>query len=155
VVGEFLDLALRQFRWFEPRRYGSASLNEPIDPSHIDLGALIAYYEEHGTLYVAARTDRDFVSVYPTTTGAPPHTGSISWMTSASSASKYSWRAAHAKQVSEVMRLFQSPLAMAGLETDIHGKRWKLVHKSIPTEGGKEFTYSEGNRSPAQAVRAS
>ncbi|WNG57854.1 hypothetical protein F0U59_26175 [Archangium gephyra] len=42
-----------------------------------------------------------------------------------------------------MMRLFQSPLALAGLEEDVHGKRWRLIHKSIPTEGGKDFTYSE------------
>jgi hypothetical protein len=143
VVGEFLGLVLREFRWFEPRRYGSSALDQPIDPGRIDLGALVAHYEKHGTLYVAARTDRDFISIYPTTTGAPPYTGSISWLTSASHASKAPWRAAHTRQVLEVMRLFQVPLALAGLKTDLHPKQWRLVHKSIPTESGKEFTYSE------------
>lgn len=143
AVGEFLNFVLREFRWFEPRRYGSAALDKPIDPSRIDLGSLVAHYEEHGTLFVAARTDRDFVSIHPITTGAPPYTGSISWMTSASLASKASWRAAHTKQVLEVMRLFQAPLALAGLKTDLHAKQWRLVHKSIPMEGEKEFTYSE------------
>lgn len=42
-----------------------------------------------------------------------------------------------------MMRLFQSPLALAGLEADVHGKRWRLIHKSIPTEERKDFTYSE------------
>ncbi|WP_309888455.1 hypothetical protein [Archangium sp.] len=41
------------------------------------------------------------------------------------------------------MRLVQSPLAMAGLETDLHGKQRRLVHKSTPLEGGKEFTWSQ------------
>ncbi|WNG41648.1 hypothetical protein F0U61_54180 [Archangium violaceum] len=41
------------------------------------------------------------------------------------------------------MRLVQSPLAQAGLETDLHPKQWRHIHKSIPQEGGKEFTYSE------------
>jgi hypothetical protein len=141
-VERFLDLVLREFRWFEPRRYGSVALDEPIDPSHVDLGALVAHYEKHGTLLVAARTDRDFVSICPITTGAPPYTGAISWLTSASLASKASWRATHTKQVLEVMRLFQVPLALAGLKTDLQTKQWRLIPKSIPMEGGKEFTYS-------------
>ncbi|WPB74782.1 hypothetical protein KYC5002_37955 [Archangium violaceum] len=41
------------------------------------------------------------------------------------------------------MRLVQSPLAFAGLETDLHGKQQRLVHKSIPTDTGKDFTWSE------------
>lgn len=143
VVTEFLSLILREFRWFEPRRYGHASLENGIDPSRLDLGALVAYYEEHGHLFVAARTDRDFVSIYPIKRDAPPYTGMISWMTSASSASKASLRAAHAQQVAELMRLVQSPLAMAGLATDLDAKQWRLVPKSTPMEGGQEFTYSE------------
>ncbi|WP_309897096.1 hypothetical protein [Archangium sp.] len=92
---------------------------------------------------MGARTDRDFIWIRPPSTGAPPYTGSMSWLTSANSASKASWRAAHAQQVAEVMRLFQSPLALAGLDTDLRSKKWRLVHKSMPTEHGKDFTYSE------------
>jgi hypothetical protein len=143
IVREFLDLVLRKYKWFEPRRYGSASLANAMDPARIELTPLVAYYEEKRNLCVAARTDRDFISIHPSSTGAPPYTGSISWLTSATSASKASWRAAHAQQVAELMRLVQSPLVLAGLETDIQSKQWRLVHKSLPTEGGKEFTYSE------------
>jgi hypothetical protein len=142
MVGEFLDLILRKFRWFEPRRYGT-SLETPIDPSRLDLHALVACYEEHGRMFVGARSDRDFIWISPTDPDAPPHIGSISWATSASSASKASWRATHAQQVRDVMRLFQSPLALAGLEADLHGKQWRLIPKSTPLEGGREFTYSE------------
>ena len=142
-VRELLNLVLRQYRWFEPRRYGSASLANAIDPTLIELAPLVSYYEEHNNLMVAAKTDRDFISIYPTTIGAPPYTGSISWLTSVTSASKASWRAAHAQQVAELMRLVQSPLALAGLDADLHGKQRRRVHKSIPTEGGKDFTYSE------------
>jgi hypothetical protein len=144
LVSEFLSLTLREFRWFEPRRYGHASLENAIDSSRLDLGALVAYYEEHGKLFVAARTDRDFISIYPTLRKeVPPYTGMIAWMTSASSASKSSWRAAHAQQVAELMRLVQSPLALSGLATDLDSKQWWLVPKSTPREDGTEFTYSE------------
>ena len=145
-VREFLDLVLRKYKWFEPRRYGSASLANAMDPARIDLSPLLDHYEQRKSLGVAAKTDRDFISIHPSSTGAPPYTGSISWLTSATSASKASWRAAHTQQVAELMRLVQSPLALAGLETDVHGKQRRLVHKSIPTEGGKEFTYSEEER---------
>ncbi|MFL5355768.1 hypothetical protein [Archangium sp.] len=58
-------------------------------------------------------------------------------------AAKASRRAAHTRQVLEVMLLFQVPLAMAGLETDLHAKHWRDVRKSIPQDDGTEFTYSE------------
>ncbi|PTL76576.1 hypothetical protein DAT35_49070 [Vitiosangium sp. GDMCC 1.1324] len=41
------------------------------------------------------------------------------------------------------MRLVQSPLAQAGLDSDLHAKQWRLVHSSIPQDDGTEFTYSE------------
>ena len=142
-VRDFLDLVLRRYKWFEPRRYGSAALDKPIDPSRIDLAPLVAHYEDRNSLCVAARTDRDFIWFSPTLRDSPPYTGSISWLTSVTSASKASWRAAHAQQVAELMRLVQSPLAFAGLETDLHGKQQRLVHKSRPTDTGKDFTWSE------------
>ena len=143
LVREFLGLVLHRYRLFEARRYGYASLEESIDPKRLDLGPLVAYFEENGYLCVAARTDRDFIWFSPARPDAPPHLGNISWTTSASSASKVSWRVAHAQQVVELMRLVQSPLALAGLERDLDAKQWRLVPKSIPMEGGKEFTYSE------------
>ncbi|QRN96897.1 hypothetical protein JRI60_49360 [Archangium violaceum] len=39
------------------------------------------------------------------------------------------------------MRLVQSPIALVGLVEDLDSKQWRLVHKSIPTEGN-DFTYS-------------
>ncbi|WNG55578.1 hypothetical protein F0U59_12960 [Archangium gephyra] len=108
-----------------------------------EFSPLIAYYEERNHLMVAARTDRNFVSIFPALTAGYPYVGSISWQTSITSASKASWRAAHAQQVAELMRLVQSPLAFAGLETDLHGKQQRLVHKSRPTDTGKDFTWSE------------
>ncbi|MCY1075371.1 hypothetical protein [Archangium lansingense] len=109
----------------------------------MELDPLVTYYKEHGSLCVAARTDRDFIWLSPSLTVDPPFTGKISWQTSVTSASKAAWRAAHAQQVAELMRLVRSPLALAGLDTDLHGKQWRLVHKSLPTETGKDFTYSE------------
>jgi hypothetical protein len=143
LVREILDLVLRHYRWFEPRRYDSGSLVKTIEPSRLDLVPLVAYYEEHNKLCVAAKTDRDFIFFLPSRSNVHPYIGKFSWTTSASSASKASWRAAHVQQVAELMRLVQSPLALAGLDTDLHGKTRRLVPKSTPQEDGTEFTYSE------------
>ena len=141
IVRAFLDLVLRRYKWFEPRRYGSVSLANAIEPNHLDLSPILAHYEGHNSLCVAAKTDRDFIWFSHSPPGSPPYAGDISWTTSASSASKASWRTAHALQVAELMRLVRSPLALAGLDEDLDGKQRRLVHKSIPTEG-TEFTYS-------------
>ncbi|HZH77291.1 MAG TPA: hypothetical protein VEY88_14775 [Archangium sp.] len=144
VVRACLELILRGSRWFEPRRYGSAALDLHIDPARLDLAPLVAHYEEHGSLCVAARTDRDFLWFSPILWHSPHrYAGSITWMTSATSASKAPWRQALAPQVAELMRLVQSPLALAGLDSDLHGKHRRLVHKSMPTDEGKDFTWSE------------
>ena len=126
LVGEFLDIVLRKYRWFEPRRYGSASLAHAIEPTRLDLKPLIAHFEDRNSLCVAARTDRDFIWFSPTFHDSPPHAGDISWTTSARSAAKDSWRAAHAQQVTELMHLVQCPLAVTGLTEDLDRKtrRW-------------------------------
>jgi hypothetical protein len=144
IVRQFLDTVLRRFRWFEPRRYGHADLDKPIDPSRLDLAPLIAHYEQRKNLCVAAKTDRDFIWISPSSVSEEfPYTGHISWQTSATSAAKASWRAAHVQQVAELMRLVQSPLALAGLDSDIHSKKWRSVYNSIPQDDGTEFTWSE------------
>ncbi len=142
LVREFLDLVLRRFRWFEPRRYGSASLSKTMDPKCLDLTPLVCHYEERKSLCVAARTDKDFIWFSPSCRDDPPYVGEMSWMTSAVSSAKASWRAAHVTQIVELMRLVQSPLALAGLETDFDGKQRRLIHKSTPTKEGQEFTSS-------------
>ena len=114
-----------------------------MDPMPTEFAPLIAYYEEHKHLMVAARTDRNFISIFPSVGGEYPYVGSISWQTSVTSASKAPWRAAHVQQVAELMRLVQSPLSLAGLDTDLHSKQWRLVHKSMPTDTRKDFTWSE------------
>jgi hypothetical protein len=145
LVREFLDLVLRRYRWFEARRYGYISMDEAIDPAHLDLAPLIAYFEEHRWLCVGAKTDRDFIWFSPSRTAEFPYVGEISWTTSVRSASKASWRTALVQQVAELMRLVQSPLAQTGMGQDFEHKtrRW------IPQEVGRKRVvtvrdYSEG-----------
>jgi hypothetical protein len=145
LVREVLGLVLRKFRWFEPRRFGHASLEKSIDPACLDLDPILAYYEERKNLCIAAKTDRDFIWFSPARTDEFPYVGEISWTTSARSASKASWRTAHIQQVAELMRLVGSPLGQTGLGQDFERKtrRW------VPQEVGQKRIvtvrdYSEG-----------
>ncbi len=131
VIREFLQLAFEKYQWFSPARYGMAFLDGMIDPGHIDLDALQAFYEERKTLCVAAKTNRDFLLVFPSKPDDPPYTGKITWVTSARSASARKWRIAHGEQVAEVMRLVRSPLAMAALDADLERKTQRLVPEGL------------------------
>jgi hypothetical protein len=127
-------------------RYGKfASWDERLDPEHIDYDALVALYEKHHSLCVAARTDKDFICIFPGRADSPPYVGKISWNTSVKSASKSSWRAAHVEQVTELMQLLHSPLATAELAEDRERKTKRLVPDGIGLL--ETFTvrdYSEG-----------
>jgi hypothetical protein len=129
-------------------RYGYADLDGKVDPEHIDYDALGAYYEERRLLYVAARTNSDFIRISPfTPVSEYPYTGVVGWTTSVKKVGKPQWRAAHLRQVQEIMSWVGSPLAYAAMADDISRKGWRMV--SLPGGIGQEevFTvrdYSEG-----------
>jgi hypothetical protein len=130
VVRAFLEMVLCRFRWFEPRRYGQASLAHPIQPGRLDLDALVSHYEERRSLCVAAKTDRDFFWISPVLEPVIyPYTGKITWATSVGSAAQASWRAAHVQQVHEVMRLVHSSVAYSAVEADLERKKWRLIDR--------------------------
>jgi hypothetical protein len=135
VVREFLRLVFEKYRWFVPMRYGwFATWDQKIEPNHIDYDALVALYEEHRSLCIAARTDSDYICIFPARDDSRPYTynGRIIWDASAKWASKPAWRAAHVEQVAEIMRLVNSPLAEASLGEDVERKTRRL----IPAEDG-------------------
>ena len=148
VIREFLRLIFTTYKWVQPMRYGwLPSWDQKIDPERIDYDALVSLYDEHHSLCVAARTDKDFICIFPSGGDSPPYTGRIIWHASSKSASKPSWRAAHVGQVTEVMRLLVSPLAIATLDDEHDRKTTRLV----PNENGmgqrEVFTvrnYNEG-----------
>ncbi|AKI99633.1 hypothetical protein ATI61_109173 [Archangium gephyra] len=142
---ELLSLLFNEFQWFAPSRYGDADLSEPVPSGKSMLDVLMAYYEEHGHLCVAARTDQDYLWLFPCESGPEPYHGSIIWVTSAAATKKAAWRAAHTRQVLDLMHLVQSPLALSTLEEDFKRKTQRLVPegiglKRIPTVRD----YSEG-----------
>ena len=135
VIREFLQLVFLTYRWFAPMRYGHFAVwNKQLDPERIDYDALIALYEENQSLCVAARTDKDFICIFPERPGSPasPYSGRIIWEASASYSAKSSWRAAHVEQVTQLMGLLRSPLAVAALDEDYDGKTKRFV----PSEDG-------------------
>ena len=145
VLRQFLRLVFDEFRWFAPARYGSVSTEEKIPPGRLTVEPLVAFYEEHAALCISAKTEKEFMWVRPSKPSSPPHHGKIIWATSAKSALKSPWRTSHAQQVSEVMRLVQSPLAWCALKNDIKRKTQRLVPEGI----GSRLTfnlrdYSEG-----------
>jgi hypothetical protein len=146
VISEFLHLAFEKFQWFSPVRYGVAALNGRLNPGDIDYEALLRFYEERDTLCVTARTDRDFFLIFPSKPDDPLYTGGITWVTSATSASKASWRAVHLQQVTEVMRLVRSPFAITAMDDDFEHKTRRWVPHD---KGGQIYTstvrdYSQG-----------
>jgi hypothetical protein len=147
VIRVFYRRAFEEYRWFRPMRYARAFLDKGLDPDHIDYDALVAYYEEYKNITVAARTDRDFLVIYPARESARPYTGSITWETSVKEASKPAWRAAHQRQIRELMCLFDSPLAFTGEEEDRERKTRRLVPNPDGFGSTKEFTvrdYGQG-----------
>jgi hypothetical protein len=144
-VREFLQLVFAEFRWFLPVRFGMAFLDGRLDPERPEYDVLLEFYEEYKTLCVTARTDRDFFLIFPAKPDDHPYAGGITWVTSATAASKKSWRAAHIEQVARIMRLVRSPLATAALDDDIERKTRLLIHDGISHV--QSFTvrdYSEG-----------
>ncbi|MDY7231272.1 hypothetical protein [Hyalangium rubrum] len=152
-VCRFLRLVFEEYRWFRPTRYGFAFMDGKLDPEHVDYDALGAFYEERKVLRVAARTDRDYISIFPAKGDASrpepefPYTGKILWTTSAKEAAKPRWRAAHLRQVQELMSLVGSPLAQAGIDEDFDRKTNRLVPNADGFGQQQVFTvrdYSEG-----------
>jgi hypothetical protein len=127
VVHELLKLSLEEFQWFKPVRYGRASLTGHLDAATIDYDALLAIYEEHKDLTVAARTDRDFFLLWSNKADSLSSTGGITWCTSVTEAKSAAWRKAHLHQVQRVMHLVGSPYAYAGITTDVERKKSRLV----------------------------
>ena len=146
IVRQFLRCVFEEYGWFQPVKYGRASLPGRLDPDHIDFDALVALYEKHHDITVTARTDRDFLAILPAR-WEYLYTGRITWVTSAAEAKKSSWRAAHLRQVHEIMKMLGSPLAWAGLDADLEAKGQRLVPDPsglFATQTHTVRDYSEG-----------
>jgi hypothetical protein len=146
VIRQLLRRIFEEYGWFQPVKYGRASLPGRLDPGHIDFDALEALYERYHDITVTARTDRDFLVIFPSK-WEYPYTGRITWATSAAEAKKPSWREAHLRQVHEIMKLLGAPLAWTGLDTDLEGKQLRRVpdpNGLSATETHTVRDYSEG-----------
>ena len=148
LVRQVLHLALVEFRWFKPVRYGDADMEYRIPEGPLDLEPLLARYEERNGrhLFVGARTDRDFLSLSAALAPCQyPYTGDISWTTSLADTARPAWRQRHLQQVATLMRLVRSPLAIALTEDDWTRKYRYELQQDVGSS--REITvrdYSEG-----------
>ncbi len=147
LVREFLRSVFEEHRWFRPTRFGRAFIDKPLDPECIDYDALTTYYERYQNVTVAARTDRDYLLIFPAKDTDRIHTGGITWVTSVKESSRREWRAAHHTQLLEMMQLFGSPLAQSGEDSDLERKKERIVPSPDGIGSIQESTvrdYSEG-----------
>jgi hypothetical protein len=147
LIREFFHRVFVKYSWFRPVQYGQAFTDGRLDPDRIDFDALVAFYEEHRDITVMARTERDYLILYPVKPGDPPYLGHLIWATSVKEATKPAWRAAHLQQVLEVMQLLRAPLAQAGLSADLTRKTSRHVLAPDGLSMTETFTvrdYGEG-----------
>jgi hypothetical protein len=115
-------------------------LDKRLDPKQIDYASLVAFYETRTTLCVAASTDRDFFLLIPAKPGDPSYAGGLVWETSQRKANNPSWRAEHARQTAELMRLLGAPLAYSAWGDDLSRKTTRLIPG--PNGFGQTETYT-------------
>jgi hypothetical protein len=145
TVRELFRLAFEEYRWVKPARFGTGKL---LDPLHIDYQALIASYEKTRSIMVLAQTDRDFFLLSSPGSDAPPFIGKLTWETSVTEARRDSWRVAQAQQITTLMRLFGSPLALSGTAEDFEAKQ-ELILPS-PDGVGSFLTFTV--RDPSEGL---
>ncbi|RYZ40912.1 MAG: hypothetical protein EOO71_14065 [Myxococcaceae bacterium] len=144
VVRTFLKSAFEEYRWFEPARF----LNEQLDPKRIDYDALVARFLDVRRLMVLAKTDRDFFLFSARKADGPPHVGSLTWEAALSRAKNATWRDSHVHQVTALMKLFNSPLAISATSMDVDRKCDQLIPS--PSGIGQRLTWTV--RDPSEGL---
>ncbi|WP_147444928.1 hypothetical protein [Corallococcus sp. CA053C] len=144
MVRAFLKSAFEEYRWFEPARYR----NEQIDPRRIDYDELVARFLHVRSLMVLAKTDRDFFLFSARKSDGPPHVGKLTWEAALSRAKSAQWRADHVKQVTALMKLFNSPVAFSATSEDTDRKCDQLIPS--PSGVGQSWTWTV--RDPSEGL---
>ncbi|RKH16017.1 hypothetical protein D7X74_16755 [Corallococcus sp. CA047B] len=144
AVRAFLKSAFEEYRWFEPAR----SHNEQIDPRRIDYDTLVAGFLEFRSLMVLAKTDRDFFLFSARKADGPPHVGKLTWDAALSRAKNAKWRDDHVHQVTALMKLFNSPLAVSATSED-EGRKCQQFIPS-PSGIGQRWTWTV--RDPSEGL---
>lgn len=145
AVRAFLKSAFEEYRWFEPAR---THHNEQIDPRRIDYDALAARFLEVRSLMVRAKTDRDFFLFSARKADGPPHVGKLTWDAALSRAKSATWRDAHVQQVTALMKLFNSPLAVSATSEDERRK----CDQFIPSPSGFGQRRTRTVRDPSEGL---
>lgn len=145
MVKEILRLVFDEYQWFAPIRYGFASFDKILLPGEIGLGGMLAYYGERQHLWVAARTDDDFIDISPAWRDDEyRYGGVIGWSTNDKSNAR-AWRETIVAQVKRLMQLVESPLAFMASRGDWERKTIRLVrHDTGYSQTYPIRDYSEG-----------
>ncbi len=148
-VQTLFDLVFTKYRWFQPVRYGRFGDEATLDPGSTDYGALLACYDARPSITISGRTERDYMMLFPSRRSEEfPFTGKLIWTTSLSEAESADWRHAHLRQVMEVMRLLESPLACSGADEDLDRKKDRFIPN--PDGFGTEQTFTV--RDPSEGL---
>lgn len=152
-VYELLRRMFEEYRWFRPVRFGYAFMDGALEPKRVDYETLAGLYEKRKLLRVEGQGERESVVISPSKSSATrsesefPYGGKIRWTASLEQVSRPEWRAAHLRQVQELMSFVGSPLAQAGLDGDFRRKMFRFVPGADGVSQREEVTlrdYSEG-----------
>ncbi len=148
VVSRLIDLAFKEYRWFQPAQYGRFGDEASLEPGCTDFRALLACYDECPRLTISGRTERDYLMLLPPSVPEFPFVGKLIWATSLTEVRKAGWRDAHLLQVMEVMRLLGSSLACSGIADDLGRKAERFIPN--PDGFGTEQTFTV--RDPSEGL---
>ncbi|WP_164008583.1 hypothetical protein [Pyxidicoccus trucidator] len=140
VVRELLDLVFNQYRWFQPVSYGRFGDEARLVPGRSDYRDVLACYDEYPKITISARPEEDYLMLFPSTRDEYPFVGKLIWAAPLAEAENANWRNAHLRQVMEVMRLLDSPLAYACSDEDKSRKSERVIPSPDGVGSEQAFT---------------
>lgn len=141
---KLIDLFFGAAPIFAPVKYGRVDGDTALDATNPQK-ILADFWSKWGILTVTGKPASHFVTIFPNKQGESAWTGSISWCAQQKIVNNR-WRVQHIDKVAQAMKILGSPLAYAGLETDLESKCWQLIDEplggqrlipilSVPREG--------------------
>ena len=148
VVRDILQLAFKEYRWFQPAPDERFDKNADFEPDSINYNARVAYYDTVHHLTITDRTEREFLMISAPRKTEFPFVGKVSWSVSADATNTLEWRDSHLQQVVNLMRLVGSYAAQAGMIDDVYRKEERFI--PLPDGFGTEQTFTV--RDPSEGL---
>ncbi len=146
-VKRLLRLCLERYAWFVPKKVEVGIENMPLKHRESHLGELVDVYKKNaGRLHITGASNQVELSISPDQYGRLSYLGSVTWWVSRSLGRKAAWHEAHVGQISELMRLLDSPLATTALSSDYDEKLYRYVpnRSGGVTQKLTTYGYDEG-----------